>query len=62
LPDRLALIVSNEGAGLSPHLAQAVHRRLRIPMAPMVESLNVAAATAIVLYALGVAHPVARSS
>jgi TrmH family RNA methyltransferase len=62
LPERLALVVSNEGAGLSPHVAAAVERRLRIPMAQTVESFNVAAAAAIVLYALGVAQPAARSS
>lgn len=52
LPDRLALVVSNEGAGLSPHVAAAVSRTVSIPMADGVESLNVAVATAILLYAL----------
>lgn len=61
-PDRLALVVSNEGAGLSGHVAAAVARRLSIPMAPHVESLNVAVAAAIVLYALRVASSPAQSS
>ncbi len=52
LPSRLALVVGNEGAGLTAPVAAAVARRVRIPMAPSVESLNVAAATAILLWAL----------
>ena len=52
LPSRLALVVGNEGAGLTPQVDAAVIRRVRIPMAPTVESLNVAAATAILLWAL----------
>jgi TrmH family RNA methyltransferase len=52
LPGRLALVVSNEGAGLSPHVAAAVARRVAIPMARGVESLNVAVASGILLYAL----------
>ncbi len=62
LPPRMAVVVSNEGAGLSPHVARAVQRTVSIPMAPGVESLNVAVAAAIVLYALRVASPVAQSS
>lgn len=62
LPDRIAVVVSNEGMGLSGHVAAAVARRISIPMAPQVESLNVAVATAIVLYALRVATPGPRSS
>lgn len=62
LPARIALVVSNEGSGLSPHVAAAVARRLSIPMDPKVESLNVAVATSIVLYALRVASPLSQSS
>lgn len=62
LPSRLAVVVSNEGAGLSPHVARAVQRTVSIPMSPGVESLNVAVATAIVLYALRVASPMVQSS
>lgn len=61
-PDRLGIVVSNEGAGLSPHVAAAVTRTVRIPMAPEVESLNVAVATGIMLYALRVASPAPQSS
>lgn len=52
VPPRLALVVSNEGAGVSAHVAAAVDRTLSIPMAPQVESLNVAVASAIMLYVL----------
>ncbi len=52
LPDALALVVSNEGAGLSPHVAAHIGRRVAIRMAPGVESLNVAVATGILLHAL----------
>lgn len=46
------VIVSNEGAGLSPGLMPLVDHALVIPMARGVESLNVAVAGAIALYAL----------
>lgn len=52
LPARLALVVSNEGAGLSPHIEAAVAMRVSIPMAPGTESLNVAVATGILLQAV----------
>jgi RNA methyltransferase, TrmH family len=62
LPDRVAIVVSNEGAGLSAHVGAAVTRRISIPMAPHVESLNVAVAAAIVLYTLRVPSPPLQSS
>jgi TrmH family RNA methyltransferase len=52
LPERLALIVSNEGAGLSPEAAALATQRVAIAMAPGVESLNVAVATGILLHTL----------
>jgi TrmH family RNA methyltransferase len=52
VPDRLALAVSNEGAGLSPHVAERAARRVAIRMEPEAESLNVAVATGILLHAL----------
>jgi tRNA G18 (ribose-2'-O)-methylase SpoU len=54
-PDRLALLLGSEGHGLSPPALDAVSRRVRIPMAAGVDSLNVAAAAAVACYALGVA-------
>lgn len=52
LPARLALIVSNEGAGLSAEVAALAEQRVAIRMSPGVESLNVAVATGILLHAL----------
>ncbi len=48
----VALIVSNEGAGLSKTLYDRVTHGLSIPMARSIESLNVASAGAIALYAV----------
>ena len=48
----LALAVSNEGNGLSEHIGRRAEQLVSIPMAPGVESLNVAVATGILLYAL----------
>ena len=47
-----ALVLSNEGHGLSATILPALTGGLRIPMAARVESLNVATAGAIVLYAI----------
>jgi TrmH family RNA methyltransferase len=46
----LALLVGAEGAGLPPQAAAIAARRVRIPMAPGVESLNVAVAAGVLLY------------
>jgi tRNA G18 (ribose-2'-O)-methylase SpoU len=46
---RLAIFVGTEGAGLTPATLARTDRQVRIPMAPAVDSLNLAAATAIVL-------------
>lgn len=46
----LALVLGNEGAGVGPGLAAAARRRVAIPLAPGVESLNVAVAAGILLY------------
>lgn len=44
------LLLGNEGAGLSPALMAAADGAVRIPLAPGVESLNVAIAAALLLY------------
>jgi TrmH family RNA methyltransferase len=51
-PDRapVALVLGNEGAGVSPSLDAAANRRIAIPLARDVESLNVAVAAGILLY------------
>jgi TrmH family RNA methyltransferase len=51
-PDRLALVVGNEGAGLSDEARRRADRLAALPIASSVESLNVAVATGILLYQL----------
>jgi tRNA G18 (ribose-2'-O)-methylase SpoU len=48
--DRLALLVGTEGHGLSPRWLASSDARARIPMSAGVDSLNVAAATAVACY------------
>ncbi len=50
---RVALVVANEGNGVSDAVAAAAAQRVAIPMTAGAESLNVAVATGILLYALG---------
>ena len=51
-PVRAAILVGHEGDGLSADGLNAADAHVRIPMANGVDSLNVAAATAIALYEL----------
>jgi TrmH family RNA methyltransferase len=51
-PDRLALAVGNEGSGLSSSVRERSAAAISVPIARGVESLNVAVATAILLYQL----------
>jgi TrmH family RNA methyltransferase len=53
-PARLALLVGNEGAGLSADGRARVERSVSLPISSTVESLNVAVATGIFLYQLRV--------
>ena len=46
----VAIALGNEGAGIHPEVAALAVRRVGIPLAPGAESLNVAAAAAILLY------------
>jgi RNA methyltransferase, TrmH family len=46
----IALVLGNEGAGVSPALAAAAARRVAVPLAAQVESLNVAVAAGILLF------------
>jgi len=50
LSGNLALLIGNEGAGLSSELLNLATQRITIPMHGKVESLNAAAATAICLF------------
>ncbi|HET7540398.1 MAG TPA: RNA methyltransferase [Polyangiaceae bacterium] len=51
LSERLLLVFGGEKEGCSPELLNGADLRVRIPIDPRVESLNVAAAAAIVLFA-----------
>ena len=51
-PDRLALVLGTEGDGLSRRTAEAADVVVRIPMGGGVDSLNVAAASAVAFWAL----------
>ena len=50
---RVALLVGNEAAGPREEAMQAATQRVALPMAPGIESLNVAVAGSILLWALG---------
>jgi len=50
LPARLALLLGTEGRGLSAEALVASDLQVRIPMAPEMDSLNVAAAGAVALH------------
>jgi TrmH RNA methyltransferase len=49
LPQRLVYVIGAEGEGMDPKLVAACDRRVSIPGSGAVESLNVAAATAVLL-------------
>jgi len=50
-PPRCALLIGSEGPGLSHEWLASADERIRIPMRPAVDSLNVATAAAIAFYA-----------
>ncbi|MFC6707175.1 TrmH family RNA methyltransferase [Flexivirga alba] len=56
-PDRLAMVLGTEGDGLSRRTVDASDLVVRIPMSGGVDSLNVAAATAVVLWATRLTGP-----
>lgn len=51
-PHRVALVVGAEGAGLTPAVEGTADHRVRIPISDRVDSLNLATAVGIALYAL----------
>ena len=53
-PERLALILGTEGDGLSAQTLASVDRKVMIPMHGGVDSLNVAAASAVAFWAMRV--------
>ena len=50
------LLMGSEGPGLSPELAAACSRLVKIPMAGRLDSLNLAVATALMLYEVRKGH------
>ncbi|QHJ71665.1 TrmH family RNA methyltransferase [Planococcus halotolerans] len=50
--EKFALIVGNEGSGVSPELLVQTEQNLMVPLYGSAESLNVAVATGILLYSL----------
>jgi tRNA G18 (ribose-2'-O)-methylase SpoU len=56
LGDRVAFVLGAEGPGLSDAALAAADRRLRIPMAPGVDSLNVATAAAVAFHVVAAAR------
>ena len=59
-PERLAVVLGTEGDGLSARATRRADVAVRIPMAGGVDSLNVAAAAAVALWALRPAPQSAR--
>ena len=51
-PDRVALLLGNEGPGLETDLVALCDKRVTLPMRRGIDSLNVAAASAVFLYQL----------
>lgn len=51
--NKFALIMGNEGNGVRSEIASLADKKIYISMNPVVESLNVAVATSILLYELG---------
>jgi TrmH family RNA methyltransferase len=49
---RVAIVVGNEGSGLSPDVRARADRTISLPIADSVESLNVAVAAGIILHEL----------
>ena len=50
MPPRVALLLGTEGPGLSGGATARADRRVRIPIAPAIDSLNVATASGIALH------------
>ncbi|QAY70811.1 TrmH family RNA methyltransferase [Xylanimonas protaetiae] len=57
-PERLALVLGTEGHGMTPAAIDACDVVVKIPMAGGVDSLNVAAASAVAFWATRVTEPV----
>ncbi|MEL6983249.1 MAG: RNA methyltransferase, partial [Actinomycetota bacterium] len=51
--DRVALVLGAEGPGLTDETLRGADRRVKIPMAGLVDSINVGSAAAVAFYAIG---------
>jgi len=51
-PERVALVLGTEGEGLTPEALAAADTAVQVPMRHGIDSLNVAAAAAVAMYAL----------
>lgn len=49
VPARVALVLGNEGSGVRPEILEAADRRVSVPIAGPVDSLNVSVAAAILM-------------
>lgn len=58
--DKLAVVLGTEGDGLAAETIAHCDYTVRIPMSHGVDSLNVAAASAVAFYQLGLLHDLAR--
>jgi tRNA G18 (ribose-2'-O)-methylase SpoU len=56
-PERVAMLFGAEGPGLSDAWLDAADHRVRIPMQPGADSLNLATAAAIAFYAASISRP-----
>jgi tRNA G18 (ribose-2'-O)-methylase SpoU len=61
-PERFAVVVGNEGEGLSQRWLADADVRVRIPMQAGIDSLNVAAAAAVAFYVLRAGQATAANS
>ncbi len=52
-PKKLALVIGNEGNGVSPELRQLANSTVKVPMNNGVESLNASVSASIIMYKLG---------
>jgi TrmH family RNA methyltransferase len=46
----IALVIGNEGQGVSDEFLKSAHLKIKIPMAGSIESLNAAVAAGILMY------------
>lgn len=52
-PERIGILIGNEGNGLSDEISEIADKRVKIPMKGKLESLNAAVAAALLMYEAG---------